>query len=85
MKSFWKFFVIQIFAYGIVDASYRFIAQANMTLSVITATVYAVLSFTVIRDVATGPQSRGAITGYAAGSAIGTWIGIAVSRAVTGV
>jgi hypothetical protein len=83
VKTFWLFFFMQVLNYGLCDASSRWVAQGNVPLSVSSAMVYALLAFFVIKRV--GEARIGfALAGYVAGGGVGTWLGIVVSRAVTG-
>lgn len=84
MKDFWKFFFIQVLAYGLVDADYRWIAQGNVPLGVSAGMLYAMIAFRVFKSIAES-DSRGAEAGYVVGGGVGIWLGIVVSKAVTGV
>jgi hypothetical protein len=84
VKVFLKYFVMQVLAYGVCDCSSRFVAQGASTWAVSTGMLYAVLAFTIIRKVSSEPKSLAAISGYVLGGGIGTYLGIIVSRFVTG-
>ena len=75
---------MQVLAYGMVDMSNRWVAQGQIPLSVSSGMLYAWLAFYVIRRVGEA-HSRWAVAGYICGGGVGTFLGIIVSRAVTGV
>jgi hypothetical protein len=85
MRAFLRFFCLQTLNYGLVDASYRWIAQGNIPLGCSSGMLYAWLSWVVIRKISSDPGSKSAVAGYVAGGGLGTYLGIVVSRAVTGV
>ncbi len=84
MPVFWTFFFVQVLAYGLVDASNRFVAQANIPLSVSSGMVYAFIAFKVIKKVGEA-KCNYALYGYILGGGVGTFLGIVVSRWITGV
>lgn len=83
MSTFFRFFFLQVLAYSVVDASNRFVAQGNIPLSVSSGMLYAGIAFFVIRRVGEA-TSGSAIYGYILGGGVGTWLGIIVSRGITG-
>lgn len=85
MKDFFRFFALQVVNYCVIDASNRWIAQGAVTLSVSSAALCAIVGFTLMKQIADGAKTRAAIAGYVAGGMAGTWLGIVISKAVTGV
>ena len=83
MRTFWKFFGMQVLAYGMVDCGNRFVAQGDIILSVPTGMLYAVVAFYLIKSI---EKSAGklALWGYVIGGGVGTFLGIVVSRAISG-
>lgn len=79
-----KLFFYQVLSYSICCFSFRVLAQGNAPLSVATDVVYALVQFTIMRQVANGGDSWPRRIAYALGSATGTYIAIVLSKAVTG-
>lgn len=84
MKRGVRLCLLQILNYGLICFSYRVLAQGNATLTVTTDVVYSVLSFSILREVAKGDDSFLSRAGFTIGSGIGTYLGIVISKMVTG-
>jgi hypothetical protein len=85
VKDALKLFAVQVLLYSIVVFSWRAVATANIAVSVITDYGYALLGFVAVQKIADSDRSSWlAKHAYAAGSALGTWIGIVVSLRVLG-
>jgi hypothetical protein len=84
MKNAAQLFGTQILSYGVCCFSFRVLAQGNIPLTVGTDFVYSFLMFTVIRRISKSPDDWISRAGYTFGSAIGSLLGILLSRIVTG-
>ena len=83
-KEFLLFFWMQILSYSMVCFSFRAVAQAHYTASVGVDIVYASLTFFVFRKIAKSEDTKVAWAGYTAGSAVGTALGIWISKFILG-
>lgn len=86
MKNFWLFFFLQLLSYGINDACFRFIAMGRVELSVSTAMLCAVISFSLLSLLSRigEAKSRLSMAGYVLGGGFGTFLGILTSKYITG-
>ena len=78
------YFAMQTLAWGICDASSRFVNQAKVMLAVSSGMIYATFSFLIIRHIAEDPHGWGAILGYVCGGGFGTFLGIRASQKIGG-
>lgn len=77
-------FLIQVINYAVVCVSYRSLAQANMLVTVSIDFGYGWMQFYIIQRIAKSPHNFLGALGYAAGGAVGTWLGILISLKVLG-
>ncbi len=82
MKEFLTLAILQVFVYGCCCFSYRAISRAAYRTSVGVDIVYASVNFWVIRRIATADSSVAGWLGYTVGSALGTVLGIWLSKVV---
>jgi hypothetical protein len=76
--------LLQILNYGLICFSYRLLAQGDELKTVATDVAYSILGFSILREVARGDDSFLSRAGYTIGSGIGTYLGIVISKMVTG-
>jgi hypothetical protein len=80
-----RMFYLQVINYGLIALSYRILAVGILWQAVALDGIYAVLAFTIIRNIAkadpTNPLAR---VGYVLGSMLGTGVGLVVSKLITG-
>lgn len=84
MKRALRLCLLQILNYGLICFSYRVLAQGNAPITVATDVVYSILGFSILREVTRGDDSLLSRAGYTIGSGLGTYIGIVISKWVTG-
>lgn len=78
-------FGAQMTSFAVISINYRAVAQANYLWSVLTDIVIASLSYFVVRRIAkSNGNSFAQWFGFAFGSAVGTIIGIFVSKIILG-
>ena len=77
-------FVAQMLSFAVISINYRAVAQASYIWSVLTDIVIASLSYFVVRRIAKSENSVCQWAGFAIGSAIGTIIGIWLSKIILG-
>ena len=77
-------FFAQMLSFAVISINTRAIAQADYFWSVLTDLIVATLSYFVVRKIAKSPNSAYRWAGFAIGSAIGTIIGIWVSKIILG-
>ena len=79
-----KLFVLQLIQYAVVSVAYRALAQANTRVCVSIDFFYALLSYAILRRVATAPETWVNQLSYAAGGATGSALGIWLSLSLLG-
>lgn len=77
-------FFAQMISFAVITINYRAIAQASYFWSVITDLIVASLSYFVVRKIMKSKESVCQWLGFAIGSAVGTCIGIFVSKIILG-
>jgi len=77
-------FGAQMLSFAVISINTRAIAQADYFWSVSTDLIVATLSYFVVRKIAKSPNSLYRWAGFAIGSAVGTIIGIYVSKIILG-
>jgi hypothetical protein len=77
-------FVAQMLSFAVISINYRAVAQASYLWSVLTDIVIASLSYFVVKKIAKSKDSVCQWAGFAIGSAIGTIIGIWLSKIILG-
>ena len=77
-------FAAQMLSFAVISINYRAVAQASYIWSVLTDIVIASLSYFVVRRIAKSENSVCQWAGFAIGSAIGTIIGIWLSKIILG-
>ena len=84
-KDFSTLFFLQLFNFTIICINYRAVAQADIPLAVGTDILWAFLNYALIKKVA-DPSKNGPwrFLGYLMGSAIGSSVGIIVSKMFLG-
>jgi hypothetical protein len=86
VREFWWFFVAQCLNYSLNDMCARWIAQGNIPLSVSSAMVFAVVSFTLMKRLLKREVvGKFALAGYVCGGGLGTFLGVVISKQVTGI
>ena len=83
IDSFILFFA-QMLSFAIITINYRAIAQASYIWSALTDIVVAGLSYFVVKRIAKSKDSIRQWAGFTSGSAIGTVIGIFISKFILG-
>jgi lipoprotein signal peptidase len=83
VKEFLKFVLAQCLNYFLLVMNYRAVAQARFFWTLVTDTVIAAVSYWMIQKVSAA-KSRAARAGYIAGGALGSMIGLAVSKLLYG-
>ena len=82
-KDFLTLFILQSLNFAVICINYRAVAQADIPLAVITDMVWALLNYILIKKVATS-NSPYKFMGYLLGSALGSSLGIIVSKLFLG-
>jgi hypothetical protein len=77
-------FLAQMTSFAVISINYRAVAQASYIWSVATDIVIASLSYFVVRKIAKSKESTCQWAGFALGSAVGTVIGIWLSKIILG-
>ena len=77
-------FSAQMLSFAIITINYRAVAQASYFWSIITDLIVAGLSYFVVRRIAKAENSVFQWLGFTVGSAVGTTIGIWLSKIVLG-
>jgi hypothetical protein len=78
-------FCAQMTSFAVISINYRAIAQANYLWSILTDIIVASISYFVVRRIAKSKCSSVAQwIGFTIGSAVGTTIGIWVSKLILG-
>jgi hypothetical protein len=77
-------FFAQMLSFAVISINYRAIAQGSYLWSVLTDLVVASLSYFVVRRIAKSKDSICQWAGFALGSAVGTVIGIWLSKIILG-
>jgi hypothetical protein len=85
-KNFWILFFLQFWTYSVSVISWRSVAQANYISSVLIDTLYGAAQFFIIKKIAKDEEdvSYWGFTGYTLGGAVGTVVGIWVSKIILG-
>jgi hypothetical protein len=84
IKDSFILFFAQMLSFAVISINYRAIAQASYLWSVLTDLIVASLSYFVVRRIAKSENSIYQWAGFAIGSAIGTVIGIWMSKIILG-
>lgn len=84
IKDAFVLFFAQMLSFAVISINTRAIAQADYFWSVLTDLIVATLSYFVVRKIAKSPNSVCRWAGFAIGSAIGTIIGIWLSKIILG-
>lgn len=87
MKKFYDFstmFMIQLALYTLLVINFRAVAQANVFWSVLSDIIIASMNFLIIRKIAKSEDSWLLFAGYTSGSAVGSVLGIALSKFIMG-
>ena len=77
-------FFAQMLSFAIITINYRAVAQASYVWSALTDVVVAGLSYFVVRRIIKSKDSIYQWSGFTLGSAIGTAIGIFISKIILG-
>lgn len=78
-----KFFFIQLISYSIIVFNTRMIASANYPLAVASDLVFGAVNFFLIKKIAKSEdKSMSSMMGYSIGGAVGTVIGIYISKVI---
>jgi hypothetical protein len=80
IKHFFIMFIVQLVLYLLLVINFRAVAQANMLWSVVSDSLIASMNFMIIRKIAKSEDSWTLFTGYTAGSAAGSVLGIILSK-----
>lgn len=75
-------FMVQLVLYLFLVINFRAVAQANLFWSVISDPLIAGMNFLIIRKIAKSEDSWILFAGYTAGSAVGSVLGILLSKLV---
>ena len=85
IKNFLTLFALQMWNYSVATISWRSVAQANYVSSVLIDTVYGAAAFFIIKKVASqDDKSYWGFAGYTMGGAVGTVLGIWLSKQILG-
>jgi hypothetical protein len=84
IKDAFILFFAQMLSFAIITINYRAVAQASYIWSALTDVVVAGLSYFVVRRIAKSKDSVCQWFGFTIGSAIGTVIGIWISKIILG-
>ena len=84
IKDSFILFLAQMLSFAIITINYRAVAQASYFWSIITDLIVAGLSYFVVRRIAKAENSVCQWLGFTVGSAVGTTIGIWLSKIVLG-
>lgn len=84
IKDAFILFGAQMLSFAVISINYRAVAQASYIWSVATDIIIASLSYFVVRRIAKSKDSVCQWAGFALGSAIGTIIGIYLSKIILG-
>lgn len=82
IKSNLALYFSQVVAYAIICINIRAVAEADYTVAVLSDVTFAFLNFYAIMKIAKGDGTFDAAMAYATGSAVGTVIGINISKAL---
>jgi len=77
-------FFAQMLSFAIITINYRAVAQADYLWSALTDIIVAGLSYFVVRRIAKSKDSICQWSGFTIGSAVGTLIGIFISKIILG-
>jgi positive regulator of sigma E activity len=84
IKDAFILFFAQMLSFAVITINYRAVAQASYLWSALTDVVVAGLSYFVVRRIAKSKDSVCQWAGFTLGSAIGTVIGIFISKFILG-
>ena len=84
IKDSFILFFAQMLSFAIITINYRAISQANYLWSILSDVIVAGLSYFVVRRIAKSKNSTRQWFGFTSGSAIGTAIGIFISKFILG-
>jgi hypothetical protein len=84
IKDAFILFFAQMLSFAVITINYRAISQASYLWSALTDVVVAGLSYFVVRRIAKSKDSLYQWAGFTLGSAIGTIIGIFISKLILG-
>jgi hypothetical protein len=84
IKDCFILFFAQMISFAIITINYRAIAQADYIWSALTDVIVAGLSYFVIRKIIKSKDSKLQWLGFTIGSAVGTVIGIFISKIILG-
>ena len=77
-------FSAQMFSFAIITINCRAVAQANYFWSIVSDLIIAALSYFVVRKIMKSKDSIYQWVGFTIGSAVGTLIGIWLSKLILG-
>jgi len=84
IKDSFILFIAQMISFAIITINYRAVAQASYLWSALTDIIVAGLSYFVVKRIAKSENSICQWVGFTIGSAIGTIIGIFISKIILG-
>jgi positive regulator of sigma E activity len=84
IKDSFILFFAQMLSFAIITINYRAVAQASYVWSILTDFIVAGLSYFVVRRIIKSKDSIYQWSGFTLGSAIGTAIGIFISKIILG-
>lgn len=84
IKEFFLFFTIQLILYLLVIVNYRAVTLLDYTSTVTTDFIIASFNFFVVRKIAKSEDSLHQWAGYALGGAIGSLLGLYLSKLMLG-
>jgi positive regulator of sigma E activity len=84
IKDAFILFFAQMLSFAIITINYRAVAQASYLWSILTDLIVAGLSYFVVRRISKSKDSVCQWAGFTVGSAIGTCIGIWLSKIILG-
>lgn len=84
IKDSFILFFAQMLSFAIITINYRAVAQASYVWSALTDIIVAGLSYFVVKKIAKSANSIYQWFGFTIGSAIGTIIGIFISKIILG-
>jgi positive regulator of sigma E activity len=84
IKDSFILFFAQMLSFATITINYRAISQANYLWSILSDVIVAGLSYFVVRRIAKSKDSTRQWFGFTSGSAIGTAIGIFISKIILG-
>ena len=82
VRDFCIMFMVQLVLYLLLCINFRAVAQANLFWSVTSDSLIAAMNFVIIRKIAKSEDSWVLFAGYTAGSAVGSVLGILLSKLV---